>query len=56
MLVTNPRRINHEQLRILARNAKGGIAIIICIQTTVILNRLSSRKLMQQSVMDMVLQ
>ena len=25
MLVTNPRRINHEQLRILARNAKGGI-------------------------------
>lgn len=25
MLVTNPRRINHEQLRILAKNAKGGI-------------------------------
>ena len=25
MLVTNPRRINHEQLRILARNAKGNI-------------------------------
>ena len=28
MLVTNPRRINHEQLRILARNAKGGITHI----------------------------
>lgn len=25
MLVTNPRRINHEQLRTLAKNAKGGI-------------------------------
>ncbi|WP_337477485.1 peptidoglycan recognition protein family protein [Phascolarctobacterium succinatutens] len=25
MLVTNPRRINHEQLRILAKNAKGNI-------------------------------
>ena len=28
MLVTNPRRINHEQLRILARNAKGDITHI----------------------------
>ena len=28
MLVTNPRRINHEQLRILAKNAKGGITHI----------------------------
>ena len=28
MLVTIPRRINHEQLRILARNAKGGITHI----------------------------
>lgn len=33
-----------------------GIAIIICIQTTVILNRLSASNLLQKSVMDMVLQ